>query len=41
MPTETDSKTDGITRTSRFKVPGEGSSVAISIATIVLLFLAW
>ncbi|MBU6218489.1 MAG: ABC transporter permease subunit [Burkholderiaceae bacterium] len=41
MPTETDSKTDSITRTSRFKVPGEGSSVAISIATIVLLFLAW
>ena len=41
MSTETDSKTDGITRTSRFKVPGEGSSVAISIATIVLLFLAW
>ncbi len=41
MPTETNRKTDGITRTSRFKVPGEGSSVAISIATIVLLFLAW
>ncbi|MFZ9409265.1 MAG: ABC transporter permease subunit [Burkholderiaceae bacterium] len=41
LPTETDSKTDSITRTSRFKVPGEGSSVAISIATIVLLFLAW
>jgi taurine transport system permease protein len=41
MPTETDSKTDGITLNSRFKVPGEGSSVAISITTIVLLFLAW
>jgi len=41
MLTETDSKTDGITRTSRFKVPGEGSSVAISTATIALLFLAW
>ena len=28
-------------KTSRFKVPGEGSSVAISIVTIVLLLLVW
>jgi taurine transport system permease protein len=28
-------------RTSRFKVPGEGSSVAISVATVIALLLAW
>ncbi|MFO1330166.1 MAG: ABC transporter permease subunit [Rubrivivax sp.] len=28
-------------RTSRFKVPGEGSSVFISVATIVVLLLGW
>ena len=31
----------GAPRTSAFKVPGEGSSVAISIATIVVLFAVW
>ncbi len=28
-------------KTSRFRVPGEGSSLAISAATVVLLFAAW
>jgi len=28
-------------RTSRFKVPGEGSSVAISVVTVVALFVVW
>jgi taurine transport system permease protein len=28
-------------KTSRFKVPGEGSSVAISVATVVVLFVVW
>ncbi len=28
-------------KTSRFKVPGEGSSVAISVATVVALFVLW
>ena len=28
-------------KTSRFRVPGEGSSVAISAATVTLLFVAW
>jgi taurine transport system permease protein len=28
-------------KTSRFKVPGEGSSVAISVVTMVALFLLW
>ncbi len=28
-------------KTSRFKVPGEGSSVMISIATVVVLFALW
>ena len=28
-------------KTSRFKVPGEGSSVAISVVTIVVLLLLW
>ena len=28
-------------KTSRFKVPGEGSSVAISVITIVVLLLVW
>ena len=28
-------------RTSRYKVPGEGSSVAISVVTIVVLLLGW
>ncbi len=28
-------------RTSRFKVPGEGSSVVISVVTIVVLMLVW
>jgi len=41
MPTETSQPSDSATRTSRFKVPGEGSSVVISIATIVFLFVAW
>ena len=28
-------------KTSRFKVPGEGSSVAISVITVVVLFVLW
>ena len=28
-------------KTSRFRVPGEGSSVAISAATVIVLFMAW
>lgn len=28
-------------KTSRFKVPGEGSSVAISIVTVIVLFVLW
>ena len=28
-------------KTSRFKVPGEGSSLAISISTVIGLFVAW
>jgi taurine transport system permease protein len=28
-------------KTSRFKVPGEGSSVAISVVTVVALFVLW
>jgi taurine transport system permease protein len=28
-------------KTSRFKVPGEGSSAAISVATVVTLFVLW
>jgi taurine transport system permease protein len=28
-------------KTSRFKVPGEGSSVAISVVTVVVLFVLW
>ena len=28
-------------KTSRFKVPGEGSSVLISVATVIVLFAAW
>jgi hypothetical protein len=30
-----------VLKTSRFKVPGEGSSVAISVVTIVALVLLW
>ncbi len=30
-----------VLKTSRFKVPGEGSSVAISVVTIAVLMLAW
>jgi hypothetical protein len=31
----------GPLKTSRFKVPGEGSSVAISVVTVVVLVLLW
>jgi taurine transport system permease protein len=38
-------RTEGATtpalKTSRFKVPGEGSSVTISIVTVVVLFVLW
>ncbi len=30
-----------VLKTSRFKVPGEGSSVVISIVTVVVLFVLW
>ena len=33
--------TAGALKTSRFKVPGEGSSVAISVVTVVLLVALW
>ncbi len=28
-------------QTSRFRVPGEGNSAAISLATVVVLFVLW
>ena len=31
----------GAVKTSRFKVPGEGSSVLISVATVVVLIVVW
>ena len=31
----------GAPKTSRFKVPGEGSSVAISVLTVLALLLLW
>ncbi|WP_394790189.1 ABC transporter permease subunit [Rhodoferax sp.] len=33
--------TTGKQKTSKFKVPGEGSSVAISVATVLVLVAAW
>ena len=32
---------DAAVKTSRFKVPGEGSSVVISVVTVVALFVLW
>ena len=34
-------QTSGPVRTSRFKTPGEGSSVGISIATVIVLLALW
>ncbi len=39
-PTRTPAAADPL-KTSRFKVPGEGSSVFISVVTIAVLLLAW
>jgi taurine transport system permease protein len=36
-----ESATSAALKTSRFKVPGEGSSVTISVVTVVVLFVLW
>jgi taurine transport system permease protein len=41
MPEATDPKAAPALKTSRFKVPGEGNSAAISVVTVIVLFAAW
>lgn len=41
MPDSTPPPTPPALKTSRFKTPGEGSSAAISVATVVALLLLW
>jgi taurine transport system permease protein len=41
MPESTDPNAARALKTSRFKVPGEGNSAAISVVTVVVLFAVW
>lgn len=41
MPEAADPKAAPALKTSRFKVPGEGNSAAISVVTVIVLFAVW
>jgi taurine transport system permease protein len=41
LPSPSHKPSKGKQKTSKFKVPGEGSSVAISVTTVLLLVAAW